>query len=124
MLHPTPVSNLHYPVPTHSVLALTPATPAEHSLPLGIPMDVDAAQQLHTAPLLCWRCKKPGHFVWHCPLGLEVCYLSIAEQEELLLQLLTAKDTARAPLLNELMPELTLEEASMCTSPLELEENF
>ncbi|KAG5335680.1 hypothetical protein C0989_000746 [Termitomyces sp. Mn162] len=111
-------------MPTHSVPALTPAAPAAHPLPLGILMDVDVAQQLHTAPLLCWRCKKPGHFAWHCPLGLEVCYLSAAEQEELLLQLLATKDAAGALLPDEPLPELTLEEANMSTSPLELEGDF
>ncbi|KAG5332684.1 hypothetical protein C0989_006723 [Termitomyces sp. Mn162] len=39
-----------------------------------------------------------------------------AEQEELLLQLLAAKDAARALLLDK--PESTPEEISACTSPL------
>ncbi|KAG5348557.1 hypothetical protein C0989_009963, partial [Termitomyces sp. Mn162] len=124
ILCPTPVSNLCHPAPTHPVLALTPAAPAACPLLPGIPMDVDVGQQLHAASLLCQRCKKPRHFVWHCPLGLEVCYLSMVEQEELLLQLLAAKDTARAPLPDKPTLELTLEEASMCTSPLELKEDF
>ncbi|KAG5351022.1 hypothetical protein C0989_008277 [Termitomyces sp. Mn162] len=124
MLCPTLVSNLCHPVPTHPVPALTPATPAVHLLPLGILMDVDAARLLHAALLLCQRCKKPRHFAWHCSLGLEVCYLSMAKQEELLLQLLAAKDAAGAPLLDKPMPKLTLEEASVCTSPLEQEEDF
>ncbi|KAG5348595.1 hypothetical protein C0989_009612, partial [Termitomyces sp. Mn162] len=70
------------------------------------------------------RCKKPGHFAWHCPLGLEVCYLSTAQQEELLLQLLAAKDTAGAPSLDKSLLELTLEEANVSTSPLLLEGDF
>ncbi|KAG5348759.1 hypothetical protein C0989_008448 [Termitomyces sp. Mn162] len=111
-------------MPTHPVLALTPAAPATHSLPPGILMDVDVAQQLCAAPLLCQRCKKPGHFAWHCPLGLEVHYLSAAEQKELLLQLLAAKDATGALLLDKPSSELTLEEANMSTSPLELEEDF
>ncbi|KAG5732784.1 hypothetical protein E4T56_gene2806 [Termitomyces sp. T112] len=32
---------------------------------------MDVAQQLYAALLLFQRCKKPGHFVQHCPLGLE-----------------------------------------------------
>ncbi|KAG5730314.1 hypothetical protein E4T56_gene10526 [Termitomyces sp. T112] len=51
--------------------ALTLAIPAAHPLLLGIPMDMDAARQLHTALLLCQRCQKPEHFAWHYPLGLE-----------------------------------------------------
>ncbi|KAG5349211.1 hypothetical protein C0989_005246 [Termitomyces sp. Mn162] len=116
--------NLCHPAPTHPVLALTPATPAVCPLPPGIPMDVDVAKQLCAAPLLCWRYKKCRHFVQHCPLGLEVCYLSTAEQEELLLQLLATKDTTGALSLDEPIPELTPEEASMCTSPPEWEEDF
>ncbi|KAG6873495.1 hypothetical protein C0993_001393, partial [Termitomyces sp. T159_Od127] len=73
-------------------------------------MDVDAARQHHATPLLCRQCKKPGHVAWHCPLGMEVCYLSTAEQEELLLQLLAAKDAAGAPSPDELAPELAQEE--------------
>ncbi|KAG5339325.1 hypothetical protein C0989_004760 [Termitomyces sp. Mn162] len=106
------------------MLAPTPAIPTTQPLLLGIPMDVDAARQLHTAPLLCQRCQKPRHFSQHCPLGLEVHYLSMAEQEELLLQPLAAKDAARALSPDEPTPELTLEEISVCTSLLELEEDF
>ncbi|KAG6871837.1 hypothetical protein C0993_002730 [Termitomyces sp. T159_Od127] len=69
-------------------------------------MDVDAAQQHHPTPLLCQQCKKPEHFAWHCSLSLEVRYLSTAEQEELPLQLLAAKDTAEVPSPDEPAPEL------------------
>ncbi|KAG5333496.1 hypothetical protein C0989_005618 [Termitomyces sp. Mn162] len=75
-------------------------------------------------PLLCWRCQKLGHFAQHCFLGLEVCYLSTAEQEELLLQLLAVKDAARALSLDKPTPELTPKEISVCASPLKLEEDF
>ncbi|KAG5350869.1 hypothetical protein C0989_008949 [Termitomyces sp. Mn162] len=44
--------------------------------------------------------------------------------EELLLKLLAMKDAARALLPDKLTPELTPEEISTCTSPLELEEGF
>ncbi|KAG5350443.1 hypothetical protein C0989_011038 [Termitomyces sp. Mn162] len=47
-----------------------------------------------------------------------------AEQEELLLQLLAAKDATGALLLDEPTLELTLEEISACVSPPELEGNF
>ncbi|KAG5349521.1 hypothetical protein C0989_003318 [Termitomyces sp. Mn162] len=99
------------------MLALAPAAPATHPLLPGILMDVDVAQQLCVAPLLCQRCKKPRHFAQHCPLSLKVCYLSTAEQEELLLQLLAAKDAAGALLLNEPSLELTPEEANKMKLP-------
>ncbi|KAG6858071.1 hypothetical protein C0993_006638 [Termitomyces sp. T159_Od127] len=87
-------------------------------------MDVDAAQQHHPALLLCQQCKKPGHFARHCPLGLEVRYLSTAEQEELLLQLLAAKDAAGAPSLDEPAPELAQKESGACAPLLSSEEDF
>ncbi|KAG6870543.1 hypothetical protein C0993_004494, partial [Termitomyces sp. T159_Od127] len=113
--HPAPRSTsmvtLWHPALLHSRPAPALATPAPQPLPPGIPMDVDVAQQHHLAPLLCQQCKKPGHFAWHCPLGLEVRYLSTAEQEELLLQLLAAKDAARAPSPDEPALELAQEES-------------
>ncbi|KAG6882114.1 hypothetical protein C0995_015781, partial [Termitomyces sp. Mi166 len=120
-LRPAPVSHFrHYP----GLTPPAPAIPAARPLPPGIPMDVDAARQLQVAPLLCQRCKKSGHFARHCPLGLEVRYLSMAEQEELLLQLLVAKDAAGAPSLDDPAPELILGEANGCSSPPELEGDF
>ncbi|KAG5350586.1 hypothetical protein C0989_010252 [Termitomyces sp. Mn162] len=124
MLCPAPISNLCHPAPAHSMPALTPAIPAACPLPPEIPMDVDAARQFCAAPLLCWRCQKPGHFAQHCPLGLEVHYLSIVEQEKPLLQLLVVKDATGALLLDEPILELTLEEFSMCASLPELERDF
>ncbi|KAG6871593.1 hypothetical protein C0993_003075, partial [Termitomyces sp. T159_Od127] len=119
--HPAPRSTsmvtLRHPALPHSGPAPAPATPALQPLPPGIPMDVDAARQHHATPLLCQRCKRPGHFAQHCLLGLEVCYLSTAEQEELLLQLLAAKDAAGASSPDEPAPELA-QERMRCTPPL------
>ncbi|KAG6892152.1 hypothetical protein C0993_004674 [Termitomyces sp. T159_Od127] len=115
---------LRHPALPHSEPAPAPATPALRPLPPGIPIDVDAARQHHTTPLLCWWCKKPGHFAWHCPLGLEVRYLSTTEQEKLLLQLLAAKDAAGAPSPDELAPELAQEESGAYTPLLGPEEDF
>ncbi|KAG6863123.1 hypothetical protein C0993_012777, partial [Termitomyces sp. T159_Od127] len=109
--HSTSMVTLRHPALPHSGPAPAPATPAPRLLPSGIPMDVDAAWQHHPAPLLCRRCKKPGHFARHCLLGLKVRYLSTVEQEELLLQLLAAKDAAGAPSPDEPAPELALEES-------------
>ena len=68
-------------------------------------MDVDSSRQWANIPLLCRRCGTPGHFARRCPLGLEVRYLAPEEQEELLLQLLAAKDAAGAPSPDVAAPE-------------------
>ncbi|KAG6895889.1 hypothetical protein C0993_009001, partial [Termitomyces sp. T159_Od127] len=66
----------------------------------------------------------PEHFAQHCPLGLEVHYLFTTEQEELLLQLLAAKDTAKALSPDEPALELAQEESSAYAPLLGPEENF
>ncbi|KAG6870298.1 hypothetical protein C0995_013998, partial [Termitomyces sp. Mi166 len=88
---------------THSLSAVhgsfiaPPPPAAAQLLPPGIPMEVNASCQHASTPLLCHCCKKPGHFARYCPQGLEVRYLSPSEQEELLLQLLAAKDASGDP---------------------------
>ncbi|KAG6859112.1 hypothetical protein C0993_004509, partial [Termitomyces sp. T159_Od127] len=53
-----------------------------------------------------------------------VHYLSTTEQEELLLQLLAAKDAAGAPSPDELAPELAQEESGTYAPLLGPEEDF
>ncbi|KAG6898789.1 hypothetical protein C0993_004186 [Termitomyces sp. T159_Od127] len=113
-----------HPALLHSVPALALATPAPKPLPPGISMDADAAQQHHPALLLYRQWRRPRHFAWYCLLGLEVRYLSTMEQEELLLQLLAAKDAARALSPDELASKLAPEESGTCTPLLGLEEDF
>ncbi|KAG6857795.1 hypothetical protein C0995_005285, partial [Termitomyces sp. Mi166 len=81
----------------HASSIAPPPPAAAQLLPSGIPMEVDVSHQCALTPLLCRRCKKPGHFVCYCPQRLEVCYLSPFEQEELLLQLFAAKDASGDP---------------------------
>ncbi|KAG6869447.1 hypothetical protein C0995_003006, partial [Termitomyces sp. Mi166 len=83
--------------PVHASSITPPPSVAAQLLSPGIPMEVDASCQCASTPLLCHRCKKPGHFACYCPQGLEVRYLSPSEQEELLLQLLAAKDASGDP---------------------------
>ncbi|KAG6874862.1 hypothetical protein C0993_011893 [Termitomyces sp. T159_Od127] len=95
----TSMVTLWHPAFSHSGPALAPATPAPQPLPPGIPMD-------------------------HCLLGLEVRYLSTAEQEELLLQLLAAKDAAGAPSPDEPAPKLAQEESGAYAPLPGSEEDF
>ncbi|KAG5642385.1 hypothetical protein DXG03_002843 [Asterophora parasitica] len=57
MSHAAPQPPLHVPP-----LAAAPP-PAPHSLPMGIPMDIDASQ-MHVATMedICQWCQKKGHF--------------------------------------------------------------
>ncbi|KAG6892408.1 hypothetical protein C0995_003918, partial [Termitomyces sp. Mi166 len=105
-----------------SSIALPPPAAAQ-PLPPGIPMEVDASGQCASTPLLCHCCKKPGHFACYCPQGLEVRYLSPSEQEELLLQLLAAKDTSGNPSPNASLVNLS-SEASPAALSTEQEEDF
>ncbi|KAG5732698.1 hypothetical protein E4T56_gene16844 [Termitomyces sp. T112] len=74
-----------------------------HSLPQGVPMDINTSGQWSSTPLLCLCCGKAGHFACYCPQGLEVCYLSALEQEELLIPLLAAQDATETPSLDALI---------------------
>ncbi|KAG6863839.1 hypothetical protein C0995_006735, partial [Termitomyces sp. Mi166 len=64
-----PVTHPLSAVPASSIAPPPPA--AARPLPSGIPMEVDASRQRASTPLLCRRCKKPGHFARYCPQGLE-----------------------------------------------------
>lgn len=62
----------------------TPATGSSHMkpLPMGIPMDVDAARQRRDTPVVCFQCKRPGHVQAQCPNRFDVRHLTIDELEE------------------------------------------
>ncbi|KAG6892076.1 hypothetical protein C0995_005630 [Termitomyces sp. Mi166 len=115
---------LTHPLSTVHASSIAPPPPAvAQPLPPGIPMEVDASHQRASTSLLCRRCKKPSHFACYCPQGLEVHYLSPSEQEELLLQLLAAKDASGDP-----SPDASLVDRSSEVSPAgpstEQEEDF
>ena len=121
---PTPLAAY----PASRVFSSAPPVPTPtppRSLPAGIPMDIDASWQCSSTPLLCRRCGKPGHFARYCPQGLEVWYLSPVEQEELLMQLLAAKDVAGVLSPDMVVLEPPSEEVVNAAVPLpEAEEDF
>ena len=70
-------------------------------------------------------CRKPGYFVHYYLQGLEVQYLLPAEQEELLMQLLAAKDATGTPSPDTATSESSLAEVVNAAVPLsEAEEDF
>ncbi|KAG6871819.1 hypothetical protein C0995_016152 [Termitomyces sp. Mi166 len=112
------------PLPTvHAPFIALPPPAAAQSLPSGILMEVDASHQCASTPLLCHHCRKPGHFACYCPQELEVHYLFPSEQEELLLQLLAAKDALGDPSPDALLVDLS-SEVSPAAPSTEQEEDF
>ncbi|KAG6883034.1 hypothetical protein C0995_013205, partial [Termitomyces sp. Mi166 len=107
----------------HAPFIAPPPPAAALSLPPGNPMEVDASHQCALTPLLCCHCRKPGHFACYCLQGLEVPYLFPSEQEELLLQLLAAKD-ASEDLSLDASPVNLSSEVSLAAPSTEQEEDF
>ncbi|GLB43848.1 hypothetical protein LshimejAT787_1500320 [Lyophyllum shimeji] len=50
-----------------------PAAPVARPLPPGIPMDIDLSHQNSGTPIICCRCKKPGHSAHNCPDQFDIC---------------------------------------------------
>jgi Retrotransposon gag protein/Zinc knuckle len=60
----------------HSHLQPTPGNP--------VPMDLDSGRKSAALPLVCYRCKKPGHFGKDCPTRFDIREMSLEELEEVL----------------------------------------
>ncbi|KAG5641369.1 hypothetical protein DXG03_005385 [Asterophora parasitica] len=102
-----PASSLWWqpPIPSLTMLCTVPQPPscapptatapplALHSLPMGVPMDIDAScMQAATAEDMCRQCQKKGCFTQDCPLCWDVCHIFDKELDEFIMQLLTCQD--------------------------------
>jgi Zinc knuckle/Retrotransposon gag protein len=65
--------------------------PPATALPPGVPMDVDA-QRAKKLANTCHRCGAAGHFVRDCPRRFDIRHMSANEREDLLQDLLAARD--------------------------------
>jgi hypothetical protein len=88
------------PFPTFQIPRQTEpqiAAPAP-KIDASVPMEVDAARQRRTLPLICFRCRQPGHRASECPRRFDVRALveslEADEKQDLLEQLLVEADLA------------------------------
>ena len=59
-------------------------------------MDIDAARKRAALPPTCFRCGQPGHIKSECPRRVDLRLLSSEYCEQLLEDLLAAKDVAES----------------------------
>jgi hypothetical protein len=101
---PTPTT---YPAPPHAPFSFscshppTAATPAAmhtplHTLPPGIPMDVDRTRTLKPLAQTCYRCGQTSHISGDCDLQHDVRHMTLEEEDEYIQHVLANHDTAMA----------------------------
>ena len=60
---------------------------------MRVPINVDATRKARSLPPQgCYRCEDANHVVWDCPHCMDVCQLTMEQQEELIEDLLALKD--------------------------------
>ncbi|GLB34317.1 hypothetical protein LshimejAT787_0112010 [Lyophyllum shimeji] len=68
------------PAPSPRPVAATPpapTVPASRPLPSGVPMDIDLSCQRSGTPIICRRCKKPGHIARNCPEQFDIRSMTV-----------------------------------------------
>ncbi|GLB39313.1 putative retrotransposable element tf2 155 kda protein type 1-like [Lyophyllum shimeji] len=73
-----------------------PTAPGSRSIPPGVLMDIDLSRQRSGTPIICRRCKKPGHIARNCPDQFDICSMITDEREDWVMGLLADLDTVRA----------------------------
>ncbi|GLB43852.1 putative retrotransposable element tf2 155 kda protein type 1-like [Lyophyllum shimeji] len=73
-----------------------PTVPASRPLPSGVPMDIDLSRQRSGTPIICRRCKKPGHIARDCPEQFDIRSMTTEERDDWVMGLLADLDAVRA----------------------------
>jgi hypothetical protein len=98
MTYPAPLRALFSFTCSHPPTAVTPAamhTPS-HTLPPGIPMDVDRTQTLKPLAQTCYRCGQTGHISRDCNLQHDVRHMMLEEEDKYIQHVLANRDAAMA----------------------------
>ena len=86
---PLSVARLLSALPLLVALKPPPLAPS-----MGVPMDMDTTRKTRSLPPQgCYRCGDTNHVVRDCPYRMDVCQLTLEQQEELIEDLLALKDT-------------------------------
>ncbi|GLB43845.1 hypothetical protein LshimejAT787_1500290 [Lyophyllum shimeji] len=73
-----------------------PTVPASRPLPSGVPMDIDLSRQRSGTPIICRRCKKPGHIAHDCPEQFDIRSMTTEERDDWVMGLLADLDAVCA----------------------------
>ncbi|GLB40480.1 hypothetical protein LshimejAT787_0803510 [Lyophyllum shimeji] len=92
------------PRPVAAVPSAPPA-PASRSPPSGVPMDIDLSRQRSGTPIICRRCKKPGHIARNCPDQFDIRSMTTEERDDWVMGLLADLDAVHAAASTEAQAE-------------------
>ncbi|GLB33380.1 hypothetical protein LshimejAT787_0102640 [Lyophyllum shimeji] len=84
-----------HPAPVAAAPA-APTAPVSCSIPLGVLMDIDLSCQRSRTPIICRRCKKPGHIACNCPDQFDIRSMTTDERVDWVMSLLADLDAVRA----------------------------
>ncbi|GLB44082.1 hypothetical protein LshimejAT787_1600120 [Lyophyllum shimeji] len=93
------------PAPVAAALA-APTAPVSRSIPSGVPMDIDLSHQCSGTPIICRRCKKPGHIARNCSDQFDIRSMTTDEREDWVMGLLADLDAVCAAASVETLAEV------------------
>ncbi|GLB34315.1 putative retrotransposable element tf2 155 kda protein type 1-like [Lyophyllum shimeji] len=101
-----------------------PTAPASRPLPSGVPMDIDLSRQRSGTPIICRRCKKPGHIARNCPDQFDIRSMTTEERDDWVMGLLADLDAVRAAASTEAQAEAPAAAEEESTPPLASSNRF